>query len=723
MIKKLLSLFLITFIFTFTSKAFAEIYPIYVATISSQSATQPSGVVVSPDGTKISISRYDSGTSIFQYTLNTPFSISSLDTTSEVELNLNAGGDDNIVGGDLEGHTFNGDGTKIYAIDLSGNMNVHSLSTPYDLSNVTQDADDTREWKSYLLESNIRPHDLRFSSDGTKMYSIDANVTANTSVVQWNLATPYDPDSATDTQLFNIRSEINTVTQDIDFDDDGTRMYVAIANGSALNHRLVVYKLSTPFDVTSATHAGTWETSSGAHSYARPLGMHFGKDGMKLYLTEWLDHEIHEYDLPCPYGIIVCETVEKNIQTQTTAQIDFARNVIKHNTSTIFRRFDWLRRNENNLNLYSHDINFNLKPMIGFLPEKIKRPLADKLIKKVNSLNKNFNPNEKTGKWSFWSHGDITLGEKDNSNNVNPREFLTTGLTIGADRKYSDNFFGFALRYGNEDIDFLKTNANELDTEAVSLNFYNSTKLNDYINLNVLIGGSTLEIDKLEQKINTGTRDGEQIYSALSLQARKGLTDFNLMPTFKIDLGITELFEYNQLHTSQQLVAHHDNITFESGTITTGLQFDNLKDIIDGKRSINGSFEYVNDFTSDLDYEFRNAGDAIYQTRTYSTNSIHNFRSSIGYERIVDKGYTFGFNYENFQSFETNTVDEHSLYLKVSHVRDDNKNTNLDYDPINDNLALKYNLDLNGFDLSLNSNHSLKDQEDFDAMVKFSNKF
>ena len=31
----------------------------------------------------------------------------------------------------------------------------------------------------------------------------------------------------------------------------------------------------------------------------------------------------------------------------------------------------------------------------------------------------------------------------------------------------------------------------------------------------------------------------------------------------------------------------------------------NLKDIIDGKRSINGSFEYVNDFTSDLDYEFR----------------------------------------------------------------------------------------------------------------------
>ena len=409
MIKKLVSLLLIIFIFTFTGKAFAEIYPIYVATISSQSATQPSGVVVSPDGTKISISRYDSGTSIFQYTLNTPFSISSLDTTSEVELNLNAG-DDDIVSGDLEGHTFNGDGTKIYAIDLSGNMNVHSLSTPYDLSNVTQDADDTREWKSYLLESNIRPHDLRFSSDGTKMYSVDANVTANTSVVQWNLATPYDPDSATDTQLFNIRSEINTVTQDIDFDDDGTRMYVAIANGSSLNHRLVVYKLSTPFDVTSATHAGTWETSSGAHSYARPLGMHFGKDGMKLYLTEWLDHEIHEYDLPCPYGIIVCETVETNIQTQTTAQIDFARNVIKHNTSTIFRRFDWLRRNENNLNLYSHDINFNLKPMIGFLPEKIKRPLADKLIKKVNSLNKNFNPNEKTGKWSFWSHGDVTLG-------------------------------------------------------------------------------------------------------------------------------------------------------------------------------------------------------------------------------------------------------------------------------------------------------------------------
>ena len=37
--------------------------------------------------------------------------------------------------------------------------------------------------------------------------------------------------------------------QDIEFDDDGTRMYVTSSTNS--KHRLIVYKLSTPFDVTS----------------------------------------------------------------------------------------------------------------------------------------------------------------------------------------------------------------------------------------------------------------------------------------------------------------------------------------------------------------------------------------------------------------------------------------------------------------------------------------
>ena len=229
--------------------------------------------------------------------------------------------------------------------------------------------------------------------------------------------------------------------------------------------------------------------------------------------------------------------------------------------------------------------------------------------------------------------------------------------------------------------------------------------------------------NKFESNAITGHRNGKQIYSAISLQARSGFTDFNFMPTGKIEFGITELSEYNQFNTSNNLLANHDLLTFETGLLTTGLKFDNLKDITNGKRSINGSFEYVQDFSSDINYEFLNSGDTVYQTKTYGGNSIHNLKSNIGFERILNSGFTFGFNYENFQGLDENSVNEDSLYLKLSHVRDDYKKTNLDFDPINDNLALKYNLNLSGFDFSLNSNHSVKNQELFDAMFKFSNKF
>ena len=100
------------------------------------------------------------------------------------------------------------------------------------------------------------------------------------------------------------------------------------------------------------------------------------------------------------------------------------------------------------------------------------------------------------------------------------------------------------------------------------------------------------------------------------------------MPTGKIEFGITELSEYNQFNTSNNLLANHDLLTFETGTLTTGLKFDNLKDITNGKRSINGSFEYVQDFSSDINYEFLNSGDTVYQTKTYGGNSIHNLKSN-----------------------------------------------------------------------------------------------
>ena len=82
----------------------------------------PSDVDFSPDGTKIFISGF-SGLNIKQFTVTTPFDISTIDTSSEVRLNLDGGSDD--VGTFVQGHAFNNDGTKVFVIQQSGKLNIH----------------------------------------------------------------------------------------------------------------------------------------------------------------------------------------------------------------------------------------------------------------------------------------------------------------------------------------------------------------------------------------------------------------------------------------------------------------------------------------------------------------------------------------------------------------------------------------------------------------------
>ena len=139
-------------------------------------------------------------------------------------------------------------------------------------------------------------------------------------------------------------------------------MYINESATSLRTNRTYVYKLSTTFDVSTATYVGSSIdifTADGdgqsEASQGRPLGMTFSSDGMKLYRVTY-SHSgnasdiIYEYDLSCPYGIVICEN---DTLSNTGAQIEFAKNVIRKNTSTVFKRFEWLRRNEgkNNLNL------------------------------------------------------------------------------------------------------------------------------------------------------------------------------------------------------------------------------------------------------------------------------------------------------------------------------------------------------------------------------------
>ena len=717
----------------FSLHSFAEVKPVFKQKLSLNGIiNSPSEVSLSPDGTKIFFTVF--ATNKFeQYTLTVPFDISSLDTSTKIQFDLNAG-DDDIV--DAQGHAFNSDGTKFFVVSKTAaatQLNAHSLSRPYDLSSdISQIADDGIAWRTAFSagDGSVHAHDITFNNNGTKMYLLDTghNSAGDGGVVEYDLSIPYDTSSASFVNELVTSDVLSLFEQDIEFDDDGTRMYVIdSSNVDSANVKIAVYKLSNPYHTSSATFVGSIANFFDGSGDARtPLGLSFSSDGMKLYQVTYhntgagVRDALYEYDLSCPYGIVICEG---ETVSNTSGQVEFAKNVINQNSSTIFKRFEWIRRNDNK-NYNSNNINIkNNNPLLAALTNKLQSNFGKKIYKKV-SLNNEVETDK--NKWSSWTHGDISFGRLGDTILTDPREIRSSGIMFGKDKKVGkDTFVGLAVRYGRNDTDYLNPNETKLDGESFSLNFYGTAPISYNSHLNALIGASLLRMDQIMDDTIAGERNGQQIFTAFSLKSKKGYGKFNITPTGKVQLGITKLSSYTDFGTSStNSIDSYETLIFRNGTVETGFNFDNTIQIDIGKLSRNGSIEYVADLSPDIDYSVTNNADGKLLVKTVETHSRHNVRGNIGFEVLLLEGGTFAVNYERFQGLNDSSHQE-SIFLKFSRIREDGAELALNFNPLENNeTELSYTTEVHGYNLSLNSNYKLMSKvDDYYLNLEISNTF
>lgn len=177
--------------------------------------TNPSGMVFSPDGTKMFIS--ESGDSILQYSLSVPFLIStaSYDSVSfSVVAQIN----------NPRGMAFNLDGTKLLvASETPDEIFEYSLTTGYDLSTVTYSGNSFS-----VTTEDTAAYDVAFNSDGTKMFVAGS---ATRSVHQYSLTTGFDLTTAVyDSVSFSARAYVNALFS-LTFNGDGSKIYLLNPNG------------------------------------------------------------------------------------------------------------------------------------------------------------------------------------------------------------------------------------------------------------------------------------------------------------------------------------------------------------------------------------------------------------------------------------------------------------------------------------------------------------
>ena len=165
--------------------------------------------------------------------------------------------------------------------------------------------------------------------------------------------------------------------------------------------------------------------------FGDPSGFGFSRDGMNLYLLDNVAgngvHQINQYKLDCPYGLVKCSS---DPRASVDSQVELAKQNISLNVTTIFKRFEWIKRNRDNEDLTSHNININYpNPLLKSLVTKFEPSLKNNLVSLISNNQKK--EEKKKSKWSSWSLIDLSIGDYKEMDLDRAKGIKTKGITRG----------------------------------------------------------------------------------------------------------------------------------------------------------------------------------------------------------------------------------------------------------------------------------------------------
>ena len=629
------------------------------------------------------------------------------------------------------------EGRKFFFTSSAGKIYRFDLSTP-------------NEFKTATFVDSVIPnaelHNFAFSDDGKKLFTI--RYTSNTPLVTtYQLPGPYDISSITQihqVDLTDIGVTLPAGTnygRDIEFSKSGHAMFVLIqnTNGNANDtDDIYQFTLGKKFDVSTAKLVGNYDANNfqnQSDNFGHPIGFTFSTDGMRMFIVD-IDagggavDQINSYQLECPYGLVACVS---DPTASIGSQVELAKQNITQNVSVIFKRFEWIKRNRDQEDFTSHNINLNFpNPILEALAMKVEPTTKRTMAKLISTNQKKGNKS----KWSSWSLGEISFGDYDKLGFENQKRIKAKGLIFGADRKLDQNkFLGWALRYGNSSSN-VTNSVQGVDMESFTLNLYGTIPRDDYRYINTVLGLSVLNFDNKYNGKLSGERNGKQAFASINYRTKNSYGALHFTPTLKIDYGVTRLSEFTDFISTTidgpTTDIRYAEDTFKSGELATGFLFETDKfDVEFGTFQPMGSIEYVYDLTPDVNYKYTQQGETIVsKDKIIGKYSESSLKTNIGFEAIYSNGFTVSPSYERTFSLshdnDSKKVYSERLIVKFSRSKEDNNSEYaFNFEPLADDKtgSLSYVKNINGFDLKLNSNFDFKNNINYLTNFEVSGKF
>ena len=698
-----LKVFLVLFSLFFSSLALAE--PTFIANLDiSDDEGSATGITFKPDGTKMYITGIGAD-KILQYNLTTAFDITSAALEKSVD----------ISGAETRAQDvkFNSDGTVIFILGTGGNgIDRWSLSTPYDIGSITA-ADTT------FTSIGGDPRGLAFNNNGTKMFVLNQT---NTRVEEYNLSTPYNPDTKTLTNTLTNATSSN-FHQGLGFNADGSKMFVVKSRGSSnADNKIDEYALSTAFDISSssATLTGTFSPTHSSDEYLS--GMAFNGSGTKMYHINWRDDEVREYSLSCPFKVTsssTCDAPQKNkdVRGVVDAQINTAKNFAKDSSQSALKRLSILRANKYyNASAQNIELNFQNE-----LLKKVSNNVLSSAQAKLNPLQKldQILPND----WEVWSEGSISFGKIGESSLSSAQDIDSLGITVGVDTKMDDDqILGVALRVGNTDVD-VGTFGSKVDTNALSLSLYGINSLENSNFLKHVFGVSYLDSDIVRKyegntDINTGDREGKQVFGSLNFGREYENGDLIITPTGRIDGSYTALNGYTESGSAAALSYNDQDI--KSLMASLGVLIDQDVDLENSTVRSRINLEYSKEFASSskvVTSYVSNSESFEYQADNKNRDI---YTAGLGLDFKHDQGLIISTDYERQQIKGHGYINKFTLSAGFLYRKETEFALGLDEEMTS---SFKISKALGVFDLEFDLENNFSNQENHNANLSILSKF
>ncbi len=184
------------------------------------------------------------------------------------------------------GVRFSKDGTKMYSLgDTNNRLNEYRLTTPWSVSSASH--------VDFLALADSSPQDLAISDDGTKLYIMGV---ATNQVRQYALSTPWDISTGTQVATTSI-SGLDTAMTAFAMSTNGSRMYLL----GTTNDTVYQWSLATPWNVSTAQYDNISYSVTALESL--PTGLAFSDDGRIMSIVGSANDTVYNFVLKNPWDI------------------------------------------------------------------------------------------------------------------------------------------------------------------------------------------------------------------------------------------------------------------------------------------------------------------------------------------------------------------------------------------------------------------------------------